>query len=412
MARIEPFAALRPKKELVAKIAAPPYDVLSSQEAREMVRDNPYSFLHIGKPEVDLDPEIDLYDSRVYEKGKENFETFIKNGWLFQDESECFYLYKQVWRGHSQIGLVAVASCQDYETDIIKKHELTREEKENDRLRHIRTLNAQTGPVFLAYRDNAEMEEVVEEQIKNQPEYHFQTADKVEHTFWVIRESTVIEKIKSIFTGINPLYVADGHHRSAAAVRLKRELQQSNPAHNGNEEYNFFLSVIFPQSQLKILPYNRVLKDLNGLSREEFLNRLEENFIVAETSLQQPEELHQFCLYIEGRWYLLTARRQIIDENDPIARLDVSILQNHLLKPILAIDNPRTDKRIDFVGGIRGSGELIRLVDSGKFKLAFSLRATTMEQLLQVADSGKIMPPKSTWFEPKLKDGLASHLLD
>ncbi len=411
MARIEPFKGLRPKKNLVEKVASPPYDVLNSKEARELAKGNEYSFLHIIKPEIDLDEGIDLYSDEVYEKAKENFIKFIKEGILFQDEKKKLYLYKQIWKDHTQIGLVAGASCQDYEDDVIKKHELTREEKEKDRMRHIETLNANTGPVFLTFKQKDSIDELFEKAMEKEPEYDFES-DDVRHIFYVIDDDNLINQIRDEFKKIDYLYVADGHHRSASATKIKIKRQKENPNHTGNEEYNFFLSVIFPHNQMKILAYNRVVKDMKGMCKAEFFKKISETFDYEETDSKVPEKPTEFCMYIEGKWYLLKAKDGSFDKNDPVNSLDVAILQNNLLDPVLDIKNPRKDKRIDFVGGIRGTEELEKLVDSKEYKLAFSLYPTTIEQLFKVADSGKIMPPKSTWFEPKLKSGLVVHLLD
>ncbi|MBN2400102.1 MAG: DUF1015 domain-containing protein [Candidatus Aminicenantes bacterium] len=412
MARIEPFRGLRPRKDLAEKIAAPPYDVLSSEEARELVKDNSFSFLHIGKPEIDLPPGTDLYADEVYAKGKENFDRFIRNGILCQDDQKCFYIYKQVWGEHVQIGLVAGASCQDYQDDVIKKHELTREDKERDRQRHIETLNAQTGPVFLTYKQKASIDHLIEQGMARGPENDFSTYDGVRHIFYVVEEKKLVATIQEEFRKLDVLYVADGHHRSAAATQIKIKSQQGNAGHSGDEEYNFFLAVIFPHNQMKILPYNRVVRDLNGMDHADFMARVSERFTCEPTLEKVPAGAQEFCMYVTGQWYRLRAKPGTFDRADAIASLDVSILQDNLLAPVLGIRDPRTDKRIDFVGGIRGTGELERKVDSGGFAVAFSFRATTIEQLFAVADAGKIMPPKSTWFEPKLKDGLVSHLLD
>jgi uncharacterized protein (DUF1015 family) len=412
MARIEPFRGLRPRKDLAEKIAAPPYDVLSSEEARELAKDNPYSFLHVGKPEIDLPPGTDLYSDRVYAKGKENFNRFIQEGALRQDERKCFYIYKQIWGEHVQIGLVAGASCQDYQDDVIKKHELTREDKERDRQRHIETLNAQTGPVFLTYKQKKSIDKLIEQGMAKAAENDISTYDGVRHIFYVVDDEKLIVAIQKEFRKLDVLYVADGHHRSAAATKIKAKRQEGNPGHSGDEEYNFFLAVIFPHNQMKILPYNRVVKDLNGMTQADFLARVSERFLCEETLEKVPAKPQEFCCYLAGQWYRLRAKAHTFDKGDAIASLDVSILQNNLLGPVLGIRDPRTDKRIDFVGGIRGTGELEKKVDGGHFAVAFSFRATTIEQLFAVADAGKIMPPKSTWFEPKLKDGLVSHLLD
>ncbi|MCU0237171.1 MAG: DUF1015 family protein [Acidobacteria bacterium] len=412
MARIEPFQGLRPRKDLAEKVAAPPYDVLSSEEARELAKGNPYSFLHVGKPEIDLPAGTDLYSDEVYAKAKENFTRFIGEKALQQDGKKCFYIYKQIWGEHVQVGLVAGASCQDYQDDVIKKHELTREDKELDRLRHIETLDAQTGPVFLTYKRVEAVDRLIEKAMAMGPENDFLTYDGVRHIFFVVDDPALVAAIREEFSRLDVLYVADGHHRSAAATKIKARRQQQNPGHSGDEEYNFFLAVIFPHNQMKILPYNRLVKDLNGMCKAEFFAKVAESFDYGETDDKVPAGPQEFCLYIAGKWYRLRAKPGSFDAADAIASLDVSILQNNLLDPVLGIGNPRTDKRIDFVGGIRGTAELEKKVDSGAFAVAFSLRPTTIEQLFAVADAGKIMPPKSTWFEPKLKDGLVSHLID
>jgi uncharacterized protein (DUF1015 family) len=412
MARIEPFRGLRPRKDLAEKIAAPPYDVLSSDEAREMAGHNPYSFLHIGKSEIDLPPGTDLYADEVYEKSRENFKRFIKENYLFQDPKKCFYIYKQIWGDHVQVGLVAGASCQDYQDDVIKKHELTREDKERDRQRHIETLNAQTGPVFLTYKERDAINRLIEEGMQKKPEYDFATFDQVRHIFYVLDEPDWIAAMQKEFSRLDVLYVADGHHRSAAATKIKAKRQGEKPGHSGDEEYNFFLAVIFPHNQMKILPYNRVVKDLNGMIKADFIARVSERFTCEETQEKVPARPQEFSMYVAGQWYRLRAKPGTFDKAEAIASLDVSILQNNLLAPVLGIRDPRTDKRIDFVGGIRGTSELEKKVDSAEFQVAFSLLPTTIEQLFTVADTGKFMPPKSTWFEPKLKDGLVSHLLD
>jgi len=411
MARIEPFQGLRPRKDLAEKIAAPPYDVLSSEEARELAQGNPYSFLHVGKPEIDLPPGTDLYADEVYAKGRENFTRFINEKALLQDTKKCFYIYKQIWGEHVQIGLVAGASCQDYQDDVIKKHELTREDKERDRQRHIETLNAQTGPVFLTYKRREAVDRLVEQAMARAPESDFLTYDGVRHIFFVVDDEALVAAIRDEFRRLDVLYVADGHHRSAAATKIKIKRQQANPGHTGDEEYNFFLAVIFPHNQMKILPYNRVVKDLNGMAAVDFLARVSERFTCEPSPEKVPSMPQEFAMYLEKQWYRLRAKTGSFDAADAIASLDVSILQANLLAPVLGIRDPRTDKRIDFVGGIRGTAELEKKVDSGKFAVAFSFRATTIEQLFAVADAGKIMPPKSTWFEPKLKDGLVSHLI-
>ncbi len=411
MARIEPFQGLRPRPDLAEKIAAPPYDVLSSEEARELAKGNPHSFLHVGKPEIDLPAGTDLYADEVYAKGKENFDRFIMEKALLQDKKRCFYIYKQIWGDHVQVGLVAGASCQDYQDGVIKKHELTREDKEQDRQRHIETLDAQTGPVFLTYKQARAIDKLIDKGMAKEPENDISTYDGVRHIFYVVDDPKLVAAIQKEFSKLDVLYVADGHHRSAAATRIKAKRQQANPGHTGNEEYNFFLAVIFPHNQMKILPYNRLVRDLNGMGKDEFFAKIADRFDYEETDDKVPARPQEFSMYLEGRWYLLRAQPGTFDPTDAIASLDVSILQANLLAPMLGIKDPRTDKRIDFVGGIRGTGELEKKVDSGKFAVAFSFRPTTIEQLFAVADAGKIMPPKSTWFEPKLKDGLVSHLL-
>lgn len=414
MAVIKPFRGLRPKKELAEKVASPPYDVLSSEEAREMAKDNPYSFLHINKPEIDLPPETDLYDETVYQKGRENLDRFIKEGILIQDEKPMFYVYRQIMGNHSQIGLVAGASVEEYEKGLIKKHELTRADKEEDRVKHVNTLNAQTGPVFLTYKAKPEIDTLINKIIKDEPEYDFTADDGIRHTFWLVDKDEDIQKLQDLFKELDCLYVADGHHRSAAAMRVKQMRQAQNPNHTGEEEYNYFLTVIFPHDQMYIMDYNRVVKDLNGLSKEEFLKKVEEKFEVKKlgSTAEKPKKKHEFVMYLDGEWYQLKAKPGTFNKNDPVEQLDVSILMNNLLVPILGIGDPRKDKRIDFVGGIRGLEELKRRVDSGDWKVAFGLYPTSIEDLMAIADAGKIMPPKSTWFEPKLRSGLVIHKLD
>lgn len=412
MVRIEPFKGLRPKKDIVSKLASPPYDVLSSTEAKKLTADNPFSFLRISKAEVDLPDGVDLYSDEVYNKAQENFSKFIADQLLFQDKKKFFYLYKQVWGDHVQIGLAAGASCQDYQDDVIKKHEYTREDKEKDRMRHIETLNSNTGPVFLTFKHKDTIDALFQKGMQKEPEYDFTKSTGVRHIFYVLDDDQLIADLKAEFAKIDFLYVADGHHRSAAATNVKIKRQQATPNHTGDEEYNFFLAVIFPDNQMKILPYNRVIKDLNGLSKEEFFAKIAEKFHCEKTKVKAPQKSGEFCLYIEGHWYKLVAKEESYDKNDAVACLDVSIMQNNLLDPVLGIKNPRKDKRIDFVGGIRGTEELERLVNGGEFKLAISFFPTTIQQLFKVADSGKVMPPKSTWFEPKLDDGLVIHMLN
>jgi uncharacterized protein (DUF1015 family) len=412
MAHIKPFRGVRPRPDIVHLVAAPPYDVLSSEEAREMAAGNPYSFLHVGKPEIDLPPETNIYSAQVYAKGKENFERFFRDGVLAQDLREDFYIYRQVWGDHTQVGLVAAASCQDYLDNVIKKHELTRPDKENDRLRHIETLGAQTGPVFLTYRKREAIDGLMAAGMRTSPVYDFAASDGVRHVFFVVDDPGLVADIQAAFAGVDYLYVADGHHRSAAATRIKLKRDQENPNATGYEEYSFFLAVLFPHDQVKILPYNRVVRDLNGLGAEAFLIRVGQKFLTRPSDVKAPVKPGEFCLFLDERWLVLEPRPGTFDPADPIASLDVSILQNNLLAPILGINDPRTDKRIDFVGGIRGTADLENKVRSGRFKAAFSLFPTTIGQLFAVADKGLIMPPKSTWFEPKLRDGLAVHMID
>jgi uncharacterized protein (DUF1015 family) len=411
MARIEPFKGLRPRKDIARQVAAPPYDVLNSKEAKSLTVDNKLSFLRITKPEVDLPDGIDLYSDEVYQKAKENLDLFINENILVQDNTRNFYLYKQVWQEHTQVGLVAGASCQDYQDDVIKKHEFTREDKEKDRMRHIETLNANTGPVFLTFKQRDEIDTLFNQAMARDPEYDF-TLDEVRHIFYVVDDPELVAAIKQAFARVDFLYVADGHHRSASATNVKIKRQEQNPHHRGDEEYNFFLSVIFPHNQMKILPYNRVVKETDHLCKAEFFHHLSASFDYQETELKVPGKSGEYCLYIDGKWYLLKAKPGSFDESDAVASLDVAILQNNLLDPVLGIKNPRKDNRLDFVGGIRGTAELEKLVDSGEYKYGFSLHPTTIGQLFKVADAGKVMPPKSTWFEPKLKSGLVLHLLD
>jgi uncharacterized protein (DUF1015 family) len=411
MARIEPFKALRPPTDIAHLVASPPYDVLSSEEARNLAADNPLSFLHIVKPEIDLPPATDLYSEAVYNQARENMQRFQRENTLVQDPQKRFYLYKQIWGDHTQVGLVAGASVQDYQDDVIKKHEHTRPDKENDRMRHIEALNANTGPVFLTFKQTREIDLLFDRAMEAGSEYDFTSKDGVRHIFYVISDTDIIEKMRTAFRELDTLYVADGHHRSASATRVKIKRQQENPGHSGDEEYNFFLSVLFPHNQMKILPYNRVVKSPEGLCKAEFFHTISRHFSYEDTGEKSPARPHEFGLYIGGKWYMLRALPASFKEDDPVSSLDVSILQDHILAPILGITDPRKDKRIDFVGGIRGTEELERRVDSGEFDMAFSLYPTTIEQLFAVADSGRVMPPKSTWFEPKLRSGLAVHLL-
>ena len=412
MVVVRPFRALRPKKELASKVASFPYDVISSAEARELADGNEYSFLHVVKPEIDLDKNIDLYDERVYLKAKENLYNMIEKNVLIRDKTPLLYIYKQKMGEHEQYGLVSTVSADDYNNDIIKKHEFTRKDKEDDRTKHVLTLNANTGPVFLTYRDNKRVNELIENFVKNnEPEVDFTTEDGITHTVWVIEDKELIEKLVETFKGIDYLYVADGHHRSASAARAKFEKMKNDPNYTPDKDYNFFLAVLFPASQLKIMDYNRVLYTLNGLTKDELFKKIEEKFNFLDENSSKPSKPKRFGLYIDGKWYQIEAKEGTYPKNDPVKSLDVAILQDNLLAPILGIGDPRVDKNIGFVGGIRGTEELERLVDSGKCKLAFSLYPTDINQLMAVADADKVMPPKSTWFEPKLRSGLFVNLL-
>jgi len=414
MARIKPFRGLRPTPAMIGKVASPPYDVLNSEEAREKVHGNPYSFLHVVKPEIDLPADIDLHDPRVYAKAGENLNSFIKDGVMIQDETPCYYIYKQQMGEHVQVGLVAVAAAEDYLANKIKKHEFTRPDKENDRMTHIDSLNAQAGPVFLTYRAREDVNQIVDEILQQAPVYDFTGDYSVQHTFYVVKDENTINKLSAAFAKIDALYVADGHHRSAAGTRVMESRKKANPNHTGNEEYNFFLSVIFPDDQMLILDYNRAVHDLNGRSKDDFLTEISDKFEITpyNEGAYKPENLHLFGMYLDGSWYTLKARDGSFDKDDPIKQLDVSILQENLLNPVLGIENPRTDTRIHFIGGIRGLGELEELVDSGKYAVAFAFFPTSISQLLAVADADEVMPPKSTWFEPKLASGVVVHLLD
>ena len=398
---------------MVTEVAAPPYDVLNSQEARKMAGEK--SLLHITKPEIDFTPILEDHDPRVYDKAVENFRLWQERGWLVRDQAPCYYVYAQTMDGRTQYGLVLCAHTEDYENGIIKKHELTRKDKEDDRMIHVRIQNANIEPVFFSYRDDKELNEIVADAVKEPAEYSFTCENGFGHEFWVISAPATIARITAIFTTrINAFYVADGHHRTAAAARVGAEKRAHNPHHTGLEEYNYFMAVCFPESQLHIIDYNRVVKDLNGLSEEQFLKALEEDFTVepAGTEPLKPKGLHNFSMYLGGRWYSLTAREGRYNDSDPIGVLDVDILSRLVLDKILGIKDLRTDKRIDFVGGIRGLGELVRRVDQTGMKVAFALYPVSMKQLLDIADSGMIMPPKTTWFEPKLRSGLAIHTLD
>ena len=413
MATVRPFKAFRPTPEHAGEVAAKPYDVLNSEEAREEVTGHPLSFLHIGKPEVDLDPAINSYDPKVYAKGKENLQKLIDQKVLVEDPEPYLYVYAQTMEGRTQYGIVGCASVEEYWNDTIKKHELTRKDKEEDRCNHVRVTNSHSGPIFLTYRDNADINAIVSKVVGAAPENDHVAADGIRHQSWVIKDKATIQKLQQLFAATPHLYVADGHHRSAAAGIVGRERRLANPKHRGDEEYNFFLAVCFPASQLKILDYNRVVKDLNGLSTREFFDKLKGKFSVQPIQGRpRLSEKGEFGLYLEKKWYLVTAMDELLKNGDPVERLDVAILQNQLMDPVLGIKDPRTDKRIDFIGGIRGLGELEKRVDSGQMKAAFSLFPTSIHELIAIADAGKVMPPKSTWFEPKLRDGLFVHFLD
>ena len=419
MVRVKPFAAVRPPRELVTEVAAPPYDVLNSQEAKQMAGEK--SLLHITKPEIDFNPIADEHSQPVYDKAVANFKAWQEKGWLVQDSAEQYYVYAQRMGKRTQYGLVLCAHTDDYATGKIKKHELTRKDKEDDRMIHVRIQNANIEPVFFAYKDNAELNAIVAKAASGKPEYDFVDENGFGHTFWVIADPAVNARITELFTTtVEAFYVADGHHRTAAAARVGAEKKAANPNHTGQEEYNWFMAVCFPQSQLQIIDYNRVVRDLNGLTPEAFLQALEEDFDVSLASKPRcgrpakpyaPAQLHEFSVYLGGNWYKLAAKPGRYDDADPIGVLDVTVLSNLVLDKILGIKDLRTDKRIDFVGGIRGLGELARRVDSGEMAVAFALYPVSMQQLIDIADSGNIMPPKTTWFEPKLRSGLAIHKL-
>lgn len=420
MVRVKPFAAIRPPKELVEEVAAKPYDVLNSEEAKKEAGEK--SLLHITKPEIDFDPIADEKEQRVYDKAVENFKAWQSKGWLQRDPKPCYYIYAQTMGRRTQYGFVLCAHTDDYADGLIKKHELTRKDKEDDRMVHVRIQNANIEPVFFAFKDNDSLSKIMTETIARKPEYDFVADDGFGHKFWVIDDEKTIEKISKIFAEDVPaFYVADGHHRTAAAARVGAEKKAQNPHHTGDEEYNFFMAVCFPESQLRIMDYNRVVKDLHGLSEEEFLKALEQDFELTLKSKPRcgrpakpyrAEALHEFSMYLGGKWYSLKAKEGRYDDADPIGVLDVTILSSLVLDRLLGIKDLRTDKRIDFVGGIRGLEELARRVDSGEMKVAFALYPVSMPQLMNIADSGNIMPPKTTWFEPKLRSGLAIHSLD
>jgi len=412
MSIIKPFKGWRPSAEIVEKLASRPYDVLNSKEARIEAANNPYSLLHVTKAEIDLPEGTDEHSQAVYDKVVENFQKFKDNGWLKQDKDEKLYVYAQTMDGRTQYGLVACAHSDDYVKGIIKKHELTRKDKEEDRMIHVRITNANVEPVFFAYPAVPEIDAIINKIIKNKPTYDFVADDGFGHTFWTIDDRKDIDNLVELFDKKVPaMYIADGHHRSAAAALIGQEKKSQNPHHTGKEEYNYFMTVIFPDNQLKVIDYNRVVKDLNGLTEKEFLNALNDAFEVKDmgTEIYKPSKLHEFSVYLSGHWYRLNAKKGTYNDSDPIGVLDVTILSNLVLDKILGIKDLRTDKRIDFVGGIRGLGELKRRVDNGEMKVAFALYPVSMQQIIDIADSGNIMPPKTTWFEPKLRSGLVIH---
>lgn len=415
MAIIKSFKGFRPKKEFVSQVASRPYDVLNSAEAKEEVRDNIHSFLHVVKPEVDLADDIDIHSDEVYNKAKDNLNQLISDQMFVQDEGETLYIYAQTMFGRTQYGIVACAAVEDYMNDVIKKHELTRPDKEEDRMNHIRVTGFNAEPVFFAYPDHKGLDAIVAEVVKSDSEYDFVSEDGVGHHFWLIQDLDTIRTIEEIFANdIKNTYVADGHHRTAAAALVGKERESKNPQHTGNEEYNYFLAVHFPAGQLTIIDYNRVVKDLNGLSEDEFMDKLKQNFSIIEKGkdIYKPDTIHNFSMYIGGKWYSLTANSDTYDDSDPIRSLDVTVLSDAILDPVLGIGDLRKSTRIDFVGGIRGLEELQKRVDSGEMKVAFALYPVSMKQLMDIADTNNIMPPKTTWFEPKLRSGLVIHSLN
>jgi uncharacterized protein (DUF1015 family) len=414
MAKVKPFKGVRPPRELVTQVASRPYDVLNSEEARAEAAGNEKSLYHIIKPEIDFAPGQDEHAPEVYTKAVENFKAFQEKGWLVQDEKEHYYIYAQTMDGRTQYGIVIAANVDDYMNGNIKKHELTRRDKEEDRMKHVRCQNANIEPVFFAFPDNEVLEDIIRKVTAKQPEYDFTAEDGFGHHFWVIDDDATIDAVTKEFAKIPYLYIADGHHRTAAAALVGNEKAKANPNHRGDEEYNYFLAVAFPASHLKIIDYNRVVRDLNGNTVDQFLAKLEANFVVENkgTEIYHPTKLHNFALYLGGHWYSLTARPGTYNDNDPIGVLDVTISSDLILRDILGITDLRSDKRIDFVGGIRGLGELKRRVDSGEMAVALALYPVSMKQLMDIADTGNIMPPKTTWFEPKLRSGLVIHKLD
>jgi uncharacterized protein (DUF1015 family) len=414
MAVLRKFRALRPKNGMEEKVASYPYDVVNSEEAREMVKGDPYSFLHVVKPEVDLPEGTDLYAEQVYDKARENLDKLIQEGILIKEDQPRLYIYKQKMGAREQYGIVGCVSAQDYNQDIIKKHEHTRPAKEADRIKHVDRTNANTGPVFLTYKAKPAIDELVKKAIKEKPVYDFTASDGIGHTVWIIKEDSLSDDIIKEFQKLDYIYVADGHHRSASGAKVAEKRKQADPHHTGDEEYNFFLAVLFPDNQLHIMDYNRVLKNLNGHSVEELFETLKENFSIQKLGSDpyKPKEKGEFGMYFDQTWYKLNVKPELAEKDDPVESLDISYLQKNLLEPFFGIQDPRTSDDIDFVGGIRGLKELERLVDSGRFKVAFALYPTSVKELMDIADSGKVMPPKSTWFEPKLRSGLLVHRLD
>jgi len=414
MAILKAFKGIRPVEKDASFIASRPYDVLNKKEARLEAGENKLSYLHVVKPEIDLPDDINPYGEEVYNKGKENFFKLMDEKVLVQDDKEYLYVYAQTMWGKTQYGIVGCAGVEDYMNNVIKKHELTRPDKEEDRMNHVRTSGMNYEPVFFSYPAVKEIDEIVAEVVNNKADYDFTSEDEIGHHFWVIKDQDKIDRIIELFAKLPSTYVADGHHRTAAAALVGNERKKNNPNHKGDEEYNFFLAVHFPDNQLTIIDYNRVIKDLNGLSKEDFLEKLNNSFIVEEkgTDIYKPQDIHNFSMYLNGKWYSLTAKENTYDDNDPIGALDVTILSNEVLAPILDITDLRKSKRIDFVGGIRGLGELSKRVDSGEMEVAFAIYPVSMKQLINIADTGNIMPPKTTWFEPKLRSGLIVHSLD
>lgn len=413
MAIIKAFKGLRPKEELEKKIASYPYDVLNSEEARELAKGNEYSFFHVVKPEIDLDKGINLYDQIVYDTAKNNLNAFIEKGWLIQDPEDCLYIYKQKMGEHEQYGLVVCSACDDYDNDIIKKHEHTRKEKEDDRAKHVDVTGANAGPVFLTYRSQDAINNIVNSIVdKENPTYDFTADDDIAHTLWIIKDKGIIDQLVSEFEKVDYFYVADGHHRAASGSRVRKLRKEANPNHTGNEEYNYFLTVLFPDNQLQILPYNRVIKDLHGNDKETFIEKIRASFELTESGQKNSPEPHTICMYLDKKWYTLNVKQENIVSDDPVKSLDVYILQNYLLDPILGIKNPRTDNRVNFIGGIRGTKELEKLVDSHEYEVAFSMFPVQVGDIMRIAEANEVMPPKSTWFEPKLRSGLVVHLLD